>query len=243
MRLIDTTYDFYLDTPSGKDPDAHSATLRKYNQILWSKPLPGGAEFTLRTDVKGSYLFHDSVLGQFRLSSDMIASTHARRLASFSRQVEGDYSLDLPYTIGAAIVFPGHRIGTDQTINQHRGIHQAIQDRFDLTLECIRRHYLGESSPLGETLNRYASFFALFADFNGYVDFFLLQDLVDDHGDIEFFRPVTPFEGSPLPATLESYIAYRRNVIRFVKARNRRIAGTSEPPTFAERAPSRRRNR
>lgn len=47
-------------------------------------------------------------------------------------------------------------------------------DRFDLTLECIRRHYLGQRSPLGETLARYRDFFALFEDFSGYVEFFMV---------------------------------------------------------------------
>ena len=42
---------------------------------------------------------------------------------------------------------------------------QQIADPFDLTLECIRRHYLGETSPLAETLRRYEQFFALFEDF------------------------------------------------------------------------------
>jgi hypothetical protein len=38
-----------------------------------------------------------------------------------------------------------------------------------LTLECIRRHYLDEPSPLSDTLARYADFFGLFGDFAGYV--------------------------------------------------------------------------
>ena len=48
----------------------------------------------------------------------------------------------------------------------------------DLTLECIRRHYLGQASPLSETLTRYGDFFALFGDFRDYVQFFLVNDLV-----------------------------------------------------------------
>ena len=46
---------------------------------------------------------------------------------------------------------------------------ESIRDRFDLTLECIRRHYLDEPSPLSATLARYADFFGLFGDFAGYV--------------------------------------------------------------------------
>jgi hypothetical protein len=57
------------------------------------------------------------------------------------------------------------------TINAQRGCHSRIRDQFDLTHECIRRHYLDEPSPLSDTLARYADFFGLFGDFAGYVDF------------------------------------------------------------------------
>ena len=41
------TFDFRSDTPPGRDPDALSPTLRRYHQLLWSKPLPSGAPFEL----------------------------------------------------------------------------------------------------------------------------------------------------------------------------------------------------
>ena len=46
-EAIDITFDFRSDTPPGKDPDARSPTLRRYHQLLWSKPLPSGAPFEL----------------------------------------------------------------------------------------------------------------------------------------------------------------------------------------------------
>jgi Family of unknown function (DUF6994) len=76
------------------------------------------------------------------------------------------------------------------TINQARGTNQKIEDRFGLTLECIRRHYVGGVSPLKDDLARYASFFTLFGTFRGYVDFFLLQDLVTpDYFTVRFWTP------------------------------------------------------
>ena len=39
-------------------------------------------------------------------------------------------------------------------INQTRGFCSAIRDRWDLTLECIRRYYKGEDSPLKEVLDK-----------------------------------------------------------------------------------------
>ena len=57
------------------------------------------------------------------------------------------------------------------TSRRCEGFSSAISDRMDLTLECIRRHYIGEWSPLTKVLERYSDFFALFRDFAGYVDF------------------------------------------------------------------------
>ena len=42
-----------------------------------------------------------------------------------------------------------------------------ICDRFDLTLECIRRYYAGVSSLLHEMLCSDSAFFDLFGDFRG----------------------------------------------------------------------------
>lgn len=124
------------------------------------------------------------------------------------------------------MVFPSDQIDRKQTINQARGTNRTtIGDRFDLTLECIRRHYRGERNPLGETLTRYAEFFELFGDFRGYVDFFLLQDLVTDNYDrVRFFTPFADFSTPAVPKTLDEYKGYRQLTIDFVQARNRRIA-------------------
>ena len=42
------------------------------------------------------------------------------------------------YAIGGMMVFPCYRVDRKMTINQARGCHGWIRDRFDLTLECIR---------------------------------------------------------------------------------------------------------
>ena len=110
------------------------------------------------------------------------------------------------------------------TINGSRGINKKIKDRFDLTLECIRRFYLNEFSPLKDTLNRYKTFFKLFDNFKGYVNFFLLQDLVlNNYSTINFFLPFNNFEDKPVPNNLEQYKAYRVNMIEFINKRSERI--------------------
>src|SRR5262249_52132385 len=94
----------------------------------------------------------------------------------------------------------------------------------DLTLECIRRHYGGQSSPLGETLARYRDFFASFEHFGGYVDFFLLHDLVtEDRSAVKFFPPFDDFKTPSVPKDFDTYKEYRRRTIEFIEARNCRI--------------------
>ena len=129
------------------------------------------------------------------------------------------------YTIGAMMLFPGNRIEGKWTINQARGCLPKISDRLDLTLECIRRYYLGQRSPLGETLARYRGFFALFNSFSEYVNFFMLQDLVTgDCSAVMFFMPFDDFKTPSVPKDGDSYRVYRRLSIEFIEARNRRIA-------------------
>lgn len=53
----------------------------------------------------------------------------------------------IAYTIGGMMVFPATKINRKPTINGGRGLDKQIADRFDLTLECIRRHYFGPTQP------------------------------------------------------------------------------------------------
>ena len=110
------------------------------------------------------------------------------------------------------------------TINGARGVSHKIQNRFDLTLECIRHFYLGEESPLTDVLQRNGQFFQLFDDFNGYVDFFLYQDLVEsDYSSVKFWLPFVSFCNPPLPQTIYQYLSYETKLIDFLNARNQRI--------------------
>lgn len=112
-----------------------------------------------------------------------------------------------------------------KTLNQVRGFKREIEDRFDLTLESIRRQYAGEANPLSEVLERYWDFFEMFVDFRNYVDFFLLQDLVsDDYSRINFWTPWSDFSTPALPANLEDYLQYRDRMLEWVDKRNQRMA-------------------
>jgi hypothetical protein len=228
-KAIDTSFDFRSDTPPGRDPDTRSPTLRKYHQLLWSKPLPSGALFVLDDTTPGKYLHHLSELGEFFLTSDAVVPTFTREprlrdIIKQIRQVELEAFNRIGYTIGGMMVFPSNKVDGKMTINGARGFHPLIKDRFDLTIECIRRHYLCQWSPLRETLARYTDFFELFGDFRGYVEFFLLDDMATaDYSAVRFFTPFEDFVASPLPSSVDAYKAYRRHAIEFIAARNRRV--------------------
>ena len=226
--MIDVTFRFTSDTPEGKDPDSHSPTLRRYHRLLWSKRLPNGRHFELNDATRGAYLHHRSELGEFRFSSDGISHTFkfVKRMAHIIEQVPEDEVEDffsLATTIGGYIVFPSYKVNNKMTINGARGLSRQIGDRFDLTLECIRRHYDGLPSPLSATLERYSDFFGLFGDFSGYIEFFLLQDQVSN-GVVKFYLPFSNFEELPFPKDAGEYQVYMNNVIDFIRGRNLRIA-------------------
>ena len=223
-HAIDIAFDFRSDTPQGRDPDAASPTLRRYHKLLWSKPLPGGAHFDLSDSKTDCYLYHRSGMGEFLLASDAVIPSF-RKVAQIKSQIpeaEIEAFNTIGYTIGGMMVFPGNRVAGKMTINGARGFHPLVKDRFDLTLECIRKHYAGEASPLSEPLRRYSDFFRLFADFCGYVSFFLLQDLVVGD-EVKISKPYDGFRSSPVPRDANEYRAYRDDAVAFITARNRRI--------------------
>ncbi|MCL3838320.1 DUF6994 family protein [Aeromicrobium duanguangcaii] len=224
---IDTDFDVRLDA-RGKDPDSFSPTLRQYHQRLWSKQLPDGTTFELHTDTPDVYLHHRSDKGDFWLSSDSIIPTFTTQAAmqpiiGCADPASIESFVHLAYTVGGFIIWPAQRVDGKQTLNGARGFHPRIKDRMDLTLECIRRHYCGLPSPLGETLNRYTDFFELFNGFAGYVEFFLLQDLLTPDDGVDFFLPFEDFRGPAVPRDLDGYMAYRERTIAFIAHRNERM--------------------
>jgi hypothetical protein len=223
---FDTQFYMFNDTPSGMDPDKYSPTLRQYHQRLWSKPLPNGIHFEL-ADEPGGYLYHSSKLGEFHLSSDAISNTHqhVEKLTPITSQVASQARADfynLGSTIGGYIVFPRKMVGKKQNINQARGCRPKIRDRIDLTLECIGRHYRNQDSPLSEVLARYGDFFDIFECFEGYVDFFLLNDLVEN-GAVKFTLPFDNFQRDGYPADVAEYQVLMNETMNFLHARNQRI--------------------
>lgn len=236
---IDVAYDFTADTPNywndfwkdsilgggGADPDMASKTLQAYHQFLWSKQLPNGEKINL---VKGN-AFHYLTWKNFRFGSDSILSsfryTRYRKILEEVSKALPDYRnfienfIHKTYTIGGSIIFP-----KENSINRARGINPFIKDRWDLTLECIRRYYKNESSPLYESLVKNKDFFDLFIDFKGYVDFFYLQDCVSpDYQSVDFWIGEGDLSKNPMPKNVEEYLLWIEKQLDFVSKRNRRI--------------------
>jgi len=227
---INTNIQMDIDA-NGKDPDTYSKTLHEYHSLLWNKKLPNGELFNLDKSVSAPYYFKTSILeGKFIFSSDAIIHTYSRR-ASMSEIVNKIPKenianfFNIAGTIGGYIIFPANKIDNQPTINMIRGMHPRINDRFDLTLECIRLWYLGIDNPLYKHLERYNDFFNLFLNFKGYVDFFLLNDLVDDkYEKINFWLPFKDFVSrKPVPTNKEEYNHYMSKVMEYVDLRNKRI--------------------
>jgi hypothetical protein len=252
MDEMDVDFCFYDDPDVGEDPpdyensrdaDRYSMRLRQSHSVLWSKELLDGNMLTLQPNDAGWLDVsspHSLTSTGIRLSSDTIATPHERYESrdmhllwgALPAAVRTHYKRRF-YTIGGFLVFPRRR----DSINVSRGRIFTIQDRFDLTLECIRRYYSGETdasaNPLGAVLLADAEFFELFgrgaAGFAFYTKFFHLDGLVVD-GEVRTFDDVDggswDFTGSPLPTTPETYRQYLDNVVRFVDERNGSIKQT-----------------
>jgi hypothetical protein len=226
---IDASFDFRRDS-NGKDPDAYSPTLRSYHRFLWSKQLPIGERLEIE-EINSALIFRFNMqtlkFGSDSISNSYIGTKKTAHLNGQIKQAEFEEFRDKGSTIGGYLIFPSEREGGKMTINGARGFNRKIADRFDLTLECIRLHYQRLEHPLEETftspINKF--FFSLFIDFKGYVDFFLLQDLVDSQYDkVSFFTQVEkPFIKSPIPETAAEYREYKTNTLEFVRRRNQRI--------------------
>lgn len=219
---IDVNFDVQTDS-GGKDPDYASPTLRSFHQLLWSKLLPNGMMMKLEV-AKDCYLKwngicfgSDSITATFRNGRNKHFEEFKKGISDYQNYEK--HNLSILYTIGGEIIFPQ----TPWSMNRARGCHPKICDRWDLTLECIRRCYAGEPSPLDKALLESKRFFDLFVDFKGYVDFFFLQDCVDEYYNVKFWLDTPLFENNPIPETLDSYLTWVDSQIEFVANRNKRI--------------------
>lgn len=224
---IDASFDFRTDA-TGPDVDSSSPTLKKFHQNLWSKELPNGEVLSLFDAGRGSYLTYEQGEKIFHLSSDSISNSYRnnKRMSGIVKDIDALAAnfQDIGNTIGGYIIFPSKSDEKGMSINQERGVNHKIADRFDLTLECIRLHFLSQPNPLESVLKRNTEYFRLFGTFYDYVKFFYLDDLVGANYDsINFFLAPKGFVRGGLPETQEEYLLYMDKSMEFTKRRNERI--------------------
>ena len=213
----------------GADPDALSPKLRRCHSVLWNRELPSGGTFELEEGYpyltwNGHAFSSDSITTFFRWPCMAGVLEEAYASVPDHRTFVEDI-VRRTYTIGGTVIFPRHRC----SMNQLRGVHPMIRDRWDRSLECIRRYYSGEDSPLDDVMEKDSWFYGLFSDFRGYVDFFLLQDCVDaDYNVVSMLGPMS-FDTDPLPGDAEEYMTWVRNTLEFVDKRNERIRRLCSP--------------
>ncbi len=235
IKEIDINFDFTTDTRDywlgiGADPDSASPTLQRYQKLLWSKKLPNGETMDLSEGCGSNYLYWKN----FRFGSDSIINMYMHHKSAYIQDLLleikntiTDYNkfrenyLRKTYTIGGELIFPKNGA---HSINSRRGTDKLIRDRFDLTIECIRRFYKNEDSPLKETLDKNKEFFDLFVDFKGYINYFLLQDMVSqDYSSTNCFLDIADFSRDPYPKdTTEWHTLYNKQM-QFLEKRNQRI--------------------
>jgi hypothetical protein len=225
MNEIDIDFDFRQDSKCG-DPDTDSQKLYEAHKLLWTKMLPCGKNLDLKIigDSNSRFLLKNNLYTNF--SSDRMCphfdGKYNGKFDGWLSDIEREELKHKVRTIGGHIIFPAHK-KNGFTINQARGVSRIICDRFDLTLECIKRFYDNEQNPLYDTLLRYKDFFDLFIDFKGYVDFFMLQDFIDEKGQIKFSLPFDNFIRPALPQNVDEYIKYKNHTIELMNNRNKRI--------------------
>ena len=144
---------------------------------------------------------------------------------SLYRKFIGLY-LQYTNTIGGFILFPRKPM----SINGKRGLNSQIGDRFDLTLECIRRYYTKSSldNPLYDVLWQNKEFFDMFKSFENYAKFFCLDESwikdghvlnLMDNKELDTYD----FTKKPLPTNSTEWWRFYGNIMDRLDARNEQI--------------------
>ena len=218
------------------DPDKYCKELGEAHCLLWSSrkrlgtlkwnPLNrlmafiNGIEFVFTPDsITNGFCNSKRTVSKNETEQDVVSKYSEKTQELIKRYKETDY------TIGSSLIFPISIDGESirWTMNIARGISWKVHDRIDYTLECIKRYYdKNDDNPLQKALLKSAAFFDLFESFQDYVDFFFLNDLVNDKGEVISFTDTIDFT-SPFPKSEEEYYKYLNNTMEFVKKRDARI--------------------
>ena len=207
--MLDVSFDYrkIKEDGSWNDPDKVSIELKQAHKILWSKELPNGETVALyegsaeNWDAGNPYLVLETSHVKYKLTSDSMINSFIGwdRIKQIETQLtdeEKKLFLKIGYSIGNFILFPGNQVAGMKTLNTKR--YEVYYDRFDFTLDSIRKFYSRETSELYDCINRYKQFFDLFIDFKGYCEFFFLQDFVsDDYRSVKYLFEIVKKSAVP----------------------------------------------
>lgn len=258
----------YYDKEALPDPDGTSKKLCKAHEFLCKLQglkvsISEDNDYELVIDGKNIRLSSDSIMSIYwhwsgksypyknmqeiieKISSELQKkSEYNKRNIPFKEFIKS--YLQKANTIGGFVVFPKHYL---PTVNTERGRSGKIRDRFDLTLECIRRYYNNEESPLFDILKKDEDFFDLFrkgkSGFENYAKFFCLNksydgkhnwvtedcsavyDLMSENGDEPLPKKGWPKEILPCDYEEKKQVAkwwtFYRNIMDRLNARNKQI--------------------
>ena len=232
---VDGFWEEFWSNPDGlghvtskNDPDSQSKKLQEYHLLVWNKRIFNN-ELQARSDINGNLYFSYKELN---LSSDSIINSYRYKSLVFNLKEEmkkkgenyksfQEEYIKKSYNIGGMIIFPKH----PNSLNQKRGMHNKIRDRFDLTLECIRRYYEQSKNynPLQDVLQADEKYYNFFGSFKGFIDTFFLQDWVDKYYRVKFMLDFDNFQTSPLPQNYDEYMILHDKQLELVQKRNCRI--------------------
>ena len=260
------------DERSLPDPDAYSEKLYKFHKFLWNKREQRSVEVKWKNYIPAYELNDetfrlgsDSIINIYwhRTSVDMPDKNIKNNRSALEGKIgelenskddrenkrfySEHYSLYKEFiwhylqyanTIGGFVVFPRHE---NPTINTKRGFGK-IGDRFDLTLECIKRYYKDKErsktnyNPVFSTLNNEhieedKYFFGMFKTFENYAKFFCLsgeRNWVNENGQVLNLFDNTSldnydFSQEPLPTKADQWWTFYDNIMKRLDARNKQI--------------------
>ena len=241
LKDIDILKPLNRDIKPGTDPNKYSTILREYHRLIWSNRLLKGKPFVLENGDLNKLIYNgdgvkivftpDSTTNVFKHSGRKYRDTTEQLVVEQYEKIDSEIAnllkeyYENDYIIGSSIIFPIsiNDKSVRWTMNIARGILYKIHDRIDLTLECIKRYYdKNDDNPLISSIRRNKPFFDLFDDFPEYIDFFFLNDYVDDNYNVIRLCDDDNFT-SPFPKDINQYKEYLSNTIDLMFKRSNRI--------------------
>lgn len=220
------------------DPDAVCEELREMHYRLYNRydshivrPFSFEKKYPLLSP-NGQYFYLYEANGNNRFGSDTMNSLYLYyealqniryEMIKCGRNPESEMEnsrRNIIYRPGNFIIFP--KKDKKVSINVARGNYRGkIKDRFDLTLDCIKKQYESRDNSLSWILQEYwDEFFGRFYDFNEYVHFFMLEDYLDEKNEV--IRLIDN-EEHILPKTLEEYDEYIKRISSIIDKRTQKI--------------------